>query len=385
MIKQLLIHTTLFVLFIWGFLFGFQYLRYSGANSGEKNIKIQQTMEPKKTAEEIGNNPFVRFPDSVVRTKMFHEGKLVTEVEYEIDKFLCRKPITSNPTAVKHALFTGCSFVYGTHLQANQTLPYFFQNTTTEYSDVNLGFPGGGIQHVLKHQESFKWQDMLPQKAGYLFYVFIKDHLNRFHSNHRYLSWAHKSSPVYKVESDAVVSAGQVQDLTERQRIDLAKKVKLSKLYVNYYNKDYFDEFSIKEFVAAVEEAKHRYTKLFPAGEFIFVFHPLAESKETSAYLKAFLDAKKIRFIDAEEAFLTMLKNDRKNISEYRLSVDEHPNAKVNEWLANYLHQEIAPKEPEVPIAQGILPGDLPGTNPDGTPVVQEPVQDVQVNQPITQ
>lgn len=308
--------------------------------------------------------PFARFPDSKVTKKLFTEGKLVYEAEYENDAYLCRKTVTSNPTAIKHAVFSGCSFVYGDGLAANETIPYYFQKTTTEYEDRNLGFPGGGIHTLLKHMELYPWKDMLKQKEGVLFYFYIKDHLNRFHANHRYLSWAHPGAPVYKVVNQTVISAGEARDQDAFKYGQIAKKIKLNKLYVNFYNQEHFDEQSIKDFVIAVEEARKRYKADFPNGEFFFVFHPLAESGETKTVLYEALKEKNIKYIDAEEDFLAMLKTKGMSVSSFRIPLDNHPNAKLNQWLGAYLLEKVTPKP--VPVA---LPENQPVLDQAGNPV----------------
>lgn len=381
MFKQIIVQGSLFLLAMYAFLFGYQYVKYPGVEEKDK-IKKLSSMEPKKTPQEIQNNPFARFPDSKVKTKLFTEGKLVYEAEYENDAFLCRKTVTTNPTAVKHAVFSGCSFVYGDGLAANETIPYYFQKTTTEYEDRNIGFPGGGIHTLLKHMETYPWKDMLKQKEGVHFYFYIKDHLNRFHANHRYLSWAHPASPVYKIINQTVVSAGEARDQDPFKIGQMAKKVMLNKLYVNFYNKEHFDEDSIKDFVIAIDEARKRYKADFPNGEFIFVFHPLAESGETKHVLFESLKEKNIKYLDAEEDFASMLKVNGMSLASFRIPLDHHPNAKLNQWLGAYLLEKITPKPVPVelpvldqagnPVPNVAPPAATPDVNP--APVTQTPV-----------
>lgn len=382
MFKQFIIQGSLFLVAMYAFLFGYQFVKYPGVEERDR-IKKLSSQEPKKTPKEMQDNAFARFPESKVTTKLFTEGKLVYEAEYENDAFLCRKTVTTNPTAVKHAVFSGCSFVYGDGLAANETIPYYFQKTTTEYEDRNVGLPQGGIHTVLKHMETYPWEKMLKQKEGVHFYFYIKDHLNRFHANHRYLSGAHPASPVYKVINQTVVSAGEARDQDAFKMSHLARKVKLSKLYVNFYNQDHFDEQSIKDFVIAVEEARKRYKADFPDGEFYFVFHPLAESGETKIVLYEALKEKNIKYIDAEEDFAAMLKVKGMSAGSFRIPIDNHPNAKLNEWLGAYLLEKITPKP--VPVA---LPEEKPVLDQAGNPVPNVPppaATPANVQVPVTQ
>jgi hypothetical protein len=351
--KQLFIHSLLFILFIYAFLFGYQTISVKDPESHAP--KIVQQQNPPRTKAEISNNPFDRFPNSVIASKAIKEGEVIYNVDYEIDGDLCRKSVTTNPNATKHALFSGD--VYGVGISGNETLSYFFQKKTSEFEEHNLGFSDGGIQMVLKHQELYKWQDMMDQKNGYFFYFYHNNHLEEFTLSLRFISKTRKGYPVYHVKNDTLIPAGTIGDQKEFQNIELARKVFLSKLYVNFYEEPFNEDEAIRNYTTAILEAKKRYSVLYPNGEFIFVFHPMAMSGKSKDTFYQYLKEKKIRVLDAEEVFKKMLEETHTREAAWQIPGDIHPNAKLNEWLADWLIKEMVPK----PVDQ------VPTTNPDGT------------------
>lgn len=167
-------------------------------------------------------------------------------------------------------LTIGCSFVYGTEINDNETLAYQLQKLTKR-KVYNYGYQAQGVQHVVyKLQDSpvFKEQNIVPE---YVIYVFITDHLNRMYLNHftyddpeKYIRYHVKDN---KLE----------RDLAHIVPSDYIKRTLLARSFNKLMFKHKSDKTKFDFLKLHLEKAQKAMLKINPNAKFVIVvYHPEA-------------------------------------------------------------------------------------------------------------
>lgn len=117
---------------------------------------------------------------SVERTA---DGKLVYDIEYQIDEFSRRFVHSSDPKASYALALLGCSFVYGEGVDNSESLPFYLHQYVPQANVYNLGFHGNSIANFLYQVQEIKdhpfYKDIVGKKRIAI-YVFQDFHLDRF-------------------------------------------------------------------------------------------------------------------------------------------------------------------------------------------------------------
>lgn len=88
-------------------------------------------------------------------------------------------PKTDSLPRVNFAVFLGCSFTYGDGVSDMQTLPFYFQKYTSNFTSYNYGYLAYSPLHMLARLEYYPLRKAVKEKDGVGIYTMIDDHLDR--------------------------------------------------------------------------------------------------------------------------------------------------------------------------------------------------------------
>lgn len=108
-------------------------------------------------------------------------GFVVFDNELHTDNYRRRisKPLNAKRNSSKHLLLFGCSYIFGTGVDDNQTLSWHINDLQQEYEAYNNGVGGYGTNDVLWKIQIGDGMSGVAQKEGVAVYTFIAAHLFR--------------------------------------------------------------------------------------------------------------------------------------------------------------------------------------------------------------
>lgn len=261
--------------------------------------------------------------NSSVNMAQFVGDILVYNVTYSTDKYGRR---INKHNEQEPILLFGGSFVFGGGLEDNETLNYFLSEFN-EYDVYNLGTSGYSTQHMLALLEQEKLFSEINKTGGKAIYLFITDHIRRNIGDSFWVSkewWVY--SPYYYLENDEIKRNTNFKDgrsLTTRILSALGKTniIKYSKIkFPKHKEKHTYLTYKI------IEKSKKIYEEKFN-GTFYVLMHPLFYDHVEYEELKTFLTANNISILE-----FNFVNED--NYENFKIPHDPHPNAKLNQVLA---------------------------------------------------
>ena len=223
--------------------------------------------------------------------------------------------VDSNSTFI----FLGCSFVYGSHLNDDETLPYFFSKQFNfEKNIINCGAQGLSSNtaiNILNNDIFLPLINNNESKIKHFFYCLIYDHIYR---NFRYESFSMDGFLYRNNKWYIPTLIGKIKYIFARSYIFRKIFVPLIDECFKQYYENYIIN-SLKEMNKIVEE---KY-----------------DSKLTIVVWNVF-----------ENKFITKLKKNNIdlillpkyfNLEKYKIKYDWHPTAKANEEIAKILYNHI--------------------------------------------
>lgn len=213
----------------------------------------------------------------------------------------------------KSILLLGCSYAFGSNLDANQSFSYYLSNLTGR-TVYNLAVEGGGIQQALYLTEDKDFANKY-KNVDLIIYTFISDHIKR---NNRYLnSSVFSPSCNFRMvkRSDEYVKANEwyafpAKFFLFRYFLDGVAAIKNSD---KYYQKN-CDSFS-----DMLNHTKRNLKKMYPDSKFVFLFFQMDKSVDLTKNFDK--DIYVLSTDDFEEIDL--------HRPEYRHGNDWHPTEKV--------------------------------------------------------
>jgi len=114
----------------------------------------------------------------VTQTFNFESGTHV--VHYTLTKGRYRyTPVEHPELRDKFIALFGCSFVFGTTVEDNQTIPAYIGKNKTDCMPYNFGKPGGALQHTYYHLIHLNIGDEIKQQKGLFIYLYGDFHFRR--------------------------------------------------------------------------------------------------------------------------------------------------------------------------------------------------------------
>jgi hypothetical protein len=281
-------------------------------------------------ARNIGNVPY---SDSVYTALLVNGKDTVYNVKNTIDSYNKRLTPGHDPLKNKYALFFGCSIAFGTGLNDDQTLPFYFQQQNKEFNAYNYGIPGHGTNHMLARLQYQDLTKQVKEKNGVAFYIFFWDHINRsIGTMDRYCEWL-SNAPYYEMKGDQLIRKKMFKD--GRYFTSKFYELVYQTNIIKYFKIDFPTKLNENHFELVAEmvnQSKKEYQKQFGNDKFYCVFYPnwVNGTPEQVQQFKDCLSKRNIAYIDL---------TDFKYTQENTLGGDPHPNAKTSDTLAKLLNE----------------------------------------------
>ncbi|MCC6137607.1 MAG: hypothetical protein IT287_03175 [Bdellovibrionaceae bacterium] len=115
---------------------------------------------------------------SLKETKL---GITIFDNDITIDEYRRRisYPLNQKRSSQKHFLLLGCSYVFGTAVNNNETITWHMNSQQSDYEAYNNGFGSYGTGSVLWRMQTKDFTDGVKQTKGVAVYNFISSHLLR--------------------------------------------------------------------------------------------------------------------------------------------------------------------------------------------------------------
>lgn len=222
-------------------------------------------------------------------------------------------------------LFFGCSFTFGTAVDDNETLPYYFsEKFNFEKNVINCGVGGQATNTALNILNNDVFENLIPEKSKvkHCFYTLIKDHIYR---NFRYEgycidSYLYKDNKYTKVKQPY----GIFKSLFARCYI--FRKVFLP--WIDEHNEDFYEDYLLETLKEINGILKEKYN-----SKLTLIVWP----GDPGEYREVFLDKLKkvsLDIIFVPDSFLSYDLG-------YRVKEDGHPTAQANNIIAEKIYDYL--------------------------------------------
>jgi hypothetical protein len=259
--------------------------------------------------------------------------KGITYNTYVVEKDVRdRRACTINKLAKQHAIFLGCSLVFGDGVENKDTLPQLFQNSSAKHQVYNYGYCGDGPNNTLYRFTHTKICDEIEQKKGICFFIYPigwHEMRIRLHSDYLY----NKKAPYYEVKSGKLLYRGSLKN-TQWLLYNITQIYNLLPIPEKYRQpfpkypteKDYI---LIADILCGIRD---EYKKQFNSDNFYVVIHPFSNSVPVNEVIRILQD-KKLKIINFDN-----LNSCQKFLDKYTIaSWDGHPNARMNKLIVSAL------------------------------------------------
>lgn len=343
--KKLLTHvvipTTIFLVTLSGLLFL--------TDRGIKNDRLKRT-HTYALIQKGSSEPFKEYvefqwqPNSKIRAMSHFNGKKIYDVVYSTDANGLRSPEPKFPgVAREHLILAGCSFVYGEGLPISETVGHSLENRLPEINTYIIAFQGAGLSSLLRYMEVRPLNSFIPESRGRLIYVYMHDHLARWHARPSYLVWTPLRRPHYEAIGDEVVYKGNIGDQEAYRRFHATSELTSTDLAAKFHGVDdgQWSADEIKSFIMGLKESQKRYKRIFPDGEYLVAVHPIKSGPRdvTDRFVelarKAGLQVHDVSGILERE----LQAKGVQDVTQYIIPNDGHPNGMANEYFSRWIEE----------------------------------------------
>lgn len=242
-----------------------------------------------------------------------------------------------------HAIFIGCSNVFGQNNEDNETLPYYFSKKKLDFRAYNFGFPGLGPTHWLKRLQAIPLRETVAEKEGFAVVVLGGFHVSRVQMKFEYLYRMSLDIPYYYLDGNGNLAGGNSFSHEAPFRARLYKALMKSsarkllshfQLYpVHPHLNDLADQESLELFTSSLEALKTEYLQEFPEGRFFLYF---MDQLPNSMALIELAKKRKLEILPTLPAPSDM--NAQPDKYYYK---DRHWKPLYNELLADFISSEV--------------------------------------------
>jgi hypothetical protein len=296
----------------------------------ENSPKIEGPTHSMMWDNVLGYKPTPNNTHTGIRTK---DGQVIYSITYATDSNSLRvTPIDTLKPKSKYALFFGCSMTFGEGVQSNQTLPYYFGKFDANYHPYNFAYSGYGPHQMLARLETPQVKEIVKEKTGVGFYIYINDHVNRVIGTMTNYGYNGGNAPYYHQQSNGVKREGLFKDTRKaRSKIyEVLLKSNILKLFkIGYPFKITEEDYELTAEIMA--ESARLYKQQFGNDNFYVIIYPTLID---STLIIKLLKQKGVKVLDYSKLFNPLDK-------QYAIPYDEHPTALANEILIKQLIQQF--------------------------------------------
>jgi hypothetical protein len=292
--------------------------------------KIEGPTHSMMSDKVLGYKPNPHTTHTGVRTK---DGQIIYSITYSTDTNSLRiTPIDSTKPRTKYAQFFGCSMTFGEGVQNKETLPYYFAKFDSTYRPYNFAYSGYGPHQMLARLETNNLKNIVKEKSGVGFYIYINDHVSRVIGTMTNFSYNGGNAPYYHHEGKSIKREGLFIE-SRRMRswfYERMLKSNILKLFkIGYPFKISDEDYELTAEIMA--ESSRLYKEQFGNDDFYVIIYPT--TVDSSLIIKL-LKQKGVKVLDYSKLFNPLEK-------KYAIPYDEHPTALANEILIKQLVKDI--------------------------------------------
>lgn len=275
-------------------------------------------------------------PNSIVHFKKVYDHSLVYNVTYEFDQFSRRiTPPGSNIPGSQFAIFLGGSFTLGEGVNQNESLPFYFGATSSEFTPYNYGFRGFGPQQVHEILKQRDLNDEIPETQGIAIYSIIDHHIARAIGSMRVTGGIGKVFPYFSLDSsEQLRHLGSFE--TGRIATQLAYDLIFKSRTLKTFEVD-LPPYTNQEHLRLVEElivqSSELFRKHYKDRRFYLLIYP---NSKVVTRLIAPLTKRGVSVLDFSD-----LVHGSQDPTLW-IAHDGHPTAKLNQLVAKVLNSKIA-------------------------------------------
>ena len=246
------------------------------------------------------------------------------------------RPTSTKESSAKDTIVTiGCSYTFGSGVEALQAWPAQMQSALDDFRVINLGVSGYGGHQFLAMMQQKGFPPQINPK--YVIYMAIPDHVRRLVSPPPFYD-----TPWFILNQGHLEHKGHfMDDFYSRLEAILTRSVFAKNKYYSfsyYYTFRKLREEDIKLYVAVVKELEIIIQKKY-GSKFIVVFFP-EDKIEFNRNVFAKLSNAGLKIISLEDIISPIFNRNNLMLSEH-----EHPNAethrKIGLYLANYIKKDM--------------------------------------------
>jgi hypothetical protein len=267
----------------------------------------------------------------------------VFDVQYDIDENGLRIEEHLQTETKEHLILGGCSMVFGVALKAEDTLSSVMRSENSSVNTVNFGFPGGGIQNLIRAMDFINIKNYAKEENGTFVYMFLPNHMHRWQPTSQFVSWASPKHVYYEVK-DHKLYPKELSDSEAYKNFQIAKMAGLEHSYLKANGIKVFNDSDYGSFAEGIKELRRKYLSLYPKGKFLVSIYPDYIEVAAVDALKAVLLKEKIEFLDFISDFEKYKADKKMNQSQFYVPVDGHHNRAFNEFVATKLGETIFKK-----------------------------------------
>lgn len=266
-----------------------------------------------------------------VRHQMRKGKKYVYNVTYKTDQFGRRiTPVSRLKERDKFLIFFGCSFVWGSCLNEDQTVPFYVGEMASQYVPYNYARGAAGTNYLLALLQNRDLSKEVHEKSGIGLYVFINDHVGR--SIGDVINTASMDfMPYYEKIDGQLVRNGSFN----------SGRPLTTSIYKRLYRSNFFrtlhadwpplTDSNFQFMCDLMAASRDEFLKQFPGSRFVVLFHPMFSSY--AAQIEPCLLKSDVEFIDLSSRWIDQ--------DAYRVPYDGHPNAIANRLLAEIIVEKL--------------------------------------------
>jgi hypothetical protein len=231
-------------------------------------------------------------------------GALIYQADYSYDAFGRRVTVNDGSAGRHAALFFGCSYVDGTGVNDNETIPSQVALRASRYQGFNYGIGSSGPQQMLlqlRRRDFLK--EAVPREQAVGVYVFHDSHVQRATGSMQVVTSFGRDFPYFAIDKDdrlvdrGTFRTGQpVRSLVYRA----LNKSRVVRYALSHWG-DWPRSASAEDYrttAAIVAESKAAFLERFPGGRFVVVLYPGA-----SGSIRPPLSARGLEVLDFANLF----------------------------------------------------------------------------------
>lgn len=201
-----------------------------------------------------------------------YESKTKYVVKYRFDEHARRStPQEAPEKRGLHAIFLGCSNVFGPPVNDHETIPAWFAKINPSYRAYNYGVPGWGISHVLALLEKRQLQgQQVPESEGVGFYFYYDYHLSRSVPSRDTATWV-PHSPYYELNDGTLTYKGLISEIRPWPYSFLRFFYSLDFVNALGAGLEPLKKYNMNYQIQLLKKIRSEYYRQFPEGDFQLV------------------------------------------------------------------------------------------------------------------